>query len=30
MVKPGREKLNGTIEIEETYIGGFDEGNPDR
>lgn len=26
MVRPGRDKLSGTIEIDETYIGGLEEG----
>jgi transposase-like protein len=30
MKTPGRSRLNGTIEIDETYIGGFQEGAPGR
>jgi transposase-like protein len=30
MVRPGREMLSGTVEIDETYIGGFAEGSPGR
>lgn len=26
MVRPGRERLNGTIEVDETYLGGLEEG----
>jgi hypothetical protein len=26
MVRPGRDKLSGTVEIDETYIGGLEEG----
>jgi transposase-like protein len=30
MVKPGREALSGTVEVDETYIGGLSEGSPGR
>jgi transposase-like protein len=30
MVRPGREKLSGTVEVDEAYIGGFAEGSPGR
>lgn len=26
MVRPGRDRLNGTVEVEETYLGGLEEG----
>jgi len=30
MIRPGREKLQGTVEVDETYIGGEEEGNRGR
>jgi transposase-like protein len=30
MVRPGREKLSGTIEVDETYVGGHESGKPGR
>ena len=26
MVRPGRDRLSGTVEVDETYVGGFEEG----
>ena len=30
MVRPGRELLNGRVEVDETYLGGLEEGHPGR
>jgi hypothetical protein len=30
MVRPGREKLSGTVEVDETYVGGRESGKPGR